>query len=113
MNPSQRNNNPGNLRFAGQREAIGMDDNNFARFPDPPAGWRSLHAQIKLDQGRGLTLEKFIRKYAPSNENDSENYLAFVCGEIRAEPDTLLSNISPYALAGVMARMEGYYNKEG
>jgi hypothetical protein len=112
MNKSQKNNNPGNLRFAGQKEATGLDDSGFALFPNAPAGWRAIHAQIKLDQGRALTLEKFINKYAPPNENDSGAYLAFVCGELRIVSSTLLSDISPFALAGVMAKMEGYYNKE-
>jgi hypothetical protein len=112
MNRCQKNNNPCNLRFAGQKEATGLDDTGFAVFPNAPAGWRAIHAQIKLDQSRRLTLERFINKYAPPNENDTGGYLAFVCGELRIEASTLLSDVSPYALAGVMAKMEGYYNKE-
>lgn len=111
MTKAQRNHNPVNLRFAGQKEAIGTDDDNFARFPTDPAGWRAAHAQIKLDQNRGLTIEKFIFKFAPPNENNTNAYLDFVLKEIRISGNVLLSNVSRYALAGVMAQYEGY-NKE-
>jgi hypothetical protein len=108
----QKNNNPANLRFAHQKEAAAQDDKGFAVFPDPPAGWRALHAQIRLDRDIGLTLGQFIAKYAPPNENDTSQYLEFVSGELRMSKDTPLTGVSIYALAGVMAQEEGYYNKE-
>jgi hypothetical protein len=111
MNRSQRNNNPGNLVFAGQKEAVGKDDKGFAVFPDAPAGWRALHTQIKLDARRGLSLQEFIAKYAPPYENDTRGYLKFVCNELKESPLVLLKEVSVYALAGVMAQMEGYYHK--
>jgi hypothetical protein len=111
MNRSQKNSNPGNLRYARQREAIGKDDKGFAVFPDGPAGWRALHNQIKLDQKRNLSIGQFIAKYAPPNENDTSEYLEFVLEEMGALDTTGLQAISPYALAGVIARMEGYFNK--
>lgn len=109
MNRAQRNNNPGNLRFAGQKEATGKDDKDFAVYPDAPAGFRGLHAQIALDERRGLTVAEFIAKYAPPNENDTSNYLEFVCEQLCIIPSTPLENVSKYAIAGVIAKMEGYY----
>ena len=111
MNKGQRNHNPVNLRYMGQWEATGKDDTGFAVFPDGPTGWRAAHNQIFRDQGRGLTLKQFIFKFAPPVENDTNRYLQFVAGELDKSEDDLLSAISPYALAGVMAKMEGYYNK--
>jgi hypothetical protein len=111
MNRAQKNNNPGNLRYARQREAIGKDDKGFAVFPDGPAGWRALHNQIKLDQKRELTLRQFIAKYAPPNENNTSEYLEFVIDHLGNDGDTPLDYLSEFALAGVIARMEGYYNK--
>lgn len=112
MNRAQINNNPGNLRYARQREATGKDDKGFAVFPDGPAGWRALHNQIKLDQKRELTLKQFIAKYAPPNENDTSEYLQFVVYHIDSDGDTPLNYLSPFAVAGIIAAMEGYYNKE-
>jgi hypothetical protein len=113
MNPAQRNHNPCNLRFAGQKEATGKDDQGFAIFAADPAGFRAAHAQIRLDASRGLTLEQFIVKFAPPTENDTSQYLVFVISELHALPFTPLKQVSPYALAGVMAQEEGFYNKEG
>lgn len=110
-NPAQRNNNPLNLRFANQTEAQGFDKNNFALFPTPEAGWRAAHAQINLDKSRGLTLREFIFKFAPPVENNTNDYLNFVASQFTYNVDTSLSAFSTYALAGVMAQFEGYYNK--
>jgi hypothetical protein len=112
MNRSQKNNNPCNLRFAGQVEATGPDDEHFAIFKDAPAGFRAAHAQIKLDQERGKTVGQFIAKYAPPNENNTSQYLEFVCDQMACRTTDPLSDLSPYALAGVMAQEEGYYVKE-
>jgi len=51
-NPAKRNNNPGNLRYAGQTNATGQDENGFAIFPDPATGFEALYAQIDLDKSR-------------------------------------------------------------
>lgn len=113
MNKSQVNHNPLNLRFAHQREATGQDDKGFAIFPTAPAGWRAAHAQIKKDAERGITLNNFIFKFAPPNENDTNAYLEFVIKNIDNEGtliDCPLRNINRFALAGVMAQFEGYYN---
>ncbi len=52
LNPSQRNNNPGNLKFAGQANAIGADENGFAIFETEEDGWAALVKQLKLNQLR-------------------------------------------------------------
>jgi len=108
-NRCQRNNNPVNLMYAKQKEASGEDMDGFAVFPTPEAGWRAAHHQIDLDRSRWLTLKEFIYKFAPPKDNDTDAYLAFVVGELGLDENHLLSDISKYALAGVMACMEGYY----
>ena len=110
MTRAQRNNNPGNLRFAGQREAIGFDDDEFARFPNAPAGWRALVRQIELDQKRGDSIEKFIAEYAPACENDVKAYTTFITKGLNATITDELSRYSPYAIAGLIARFEGYFD---
>jgi hypothetical protein len=107
MNIPQKNNNPVNLRFAGQEHAFELE--GFACFQTPMDGWRAAHRQIALDQKRGLSLKEFIFKFAPPNENNTNNYLDFVCKELNVGPDTPLAQISKFALAGVMAQEEGYY----
>jgi hypothetical protein len=108
MNLCQRNNSPGNLRYAKQKEAIG-EVQGFASFPDAPAGWRALARQVELDQKRGLTIAEFISKYAPPNENNTSTYLDFVCLGLSASPSDLLSDYSRYAISGLIAAREGYF----
>ena len=107
MNPAQRNNNPINIEYAGQPGA--KADGRFAQWPTPWEGWQGAHRQIEKDQTRGETIAQFIAKFAPPNENNTSAYLEFVCKELRVGPDAPLSSVSKYALAAVMAQMEGYY----
>jgi hypothetical protein len=110
MNRGQKNRNPGNLRFAGQREATAQDDKGFAVFPSDPAGWRALVAQIKLDQGRDMTISQFVAKYAPANENDTRRYIDVLAEGMCCSKQSPLSYFSPYAIAGLIAVHEGYFN---
>lgn len=110
MNTPQRDNNPGDLEFHDQPGATA--DGRFACFKDAWNGFATLHAQIKLDQDRGLTFDKFIGKYAPANENDTEKYKQFVCGGLGVLPTDLLSKRSRFAIAGMIAQMEGFFAQE-
>jgi hypothetical protein len=111
MTQAQLLRNPGNLRYARQREAIGESE-GFAKFQSDPAGWRALVNQIKLDAKRGHTLETFIAKYAPPIENETEKYLDFVCAALDAKPARRIGNFHPAAIAGAIAWYEGYFVKE-
>lgn len=74
---SQRNNNPGNLKYAGQPGAIGADASGFAIFTSVDAGQQALQNQIALDASRGLTIGQFASKYAPAQDgNDPASYAA-------------------------------------
>lgn len=74
---AQKNNNPGNLRFAGQAGAT-QGQGGFARFASVDDGFQALQNQISLDAGRGLDFDQFINKYAPSSENRTNVYLTNV-----------------------------------
>lgn len=85
-----RNNNPGDLRHSphsahpGDPNAIGVIDN-------PEDGWADLERQLKLFAARGLSLDEAIYTFAPPNENNTEDYLKFVCQELQCTPDTPVS----------------------
>jgi len=97
----QRYNNPGDLMFAHQPGARpsgthGADGkpHSYAIFESVEKGWQALYAQIRLDASRGLSLQQFIGKYAPSSDyNDPANYCAFVAREIGARPADPLHEI--------------------
>lgn len=83
---SIRNNNPGNLRFANQPGAT-QGEGGFARFETPEAGLAAMQKQIELDtQTRGLTLDRFLNKYAPPSENKTQNYINFVAKKTGLDP---------------------------
>lgn len=119
LNIPQRCNNPLNLMIpkpVGEAtEVFNLNEKTglgFAVFPTPMAGWRAAFRQIRADQRRGLTLRQFIFKFAPPVENDTNAYLEFVAKEMAVDKDTLISSLSRYALAGVMAEFEGYFAEE-
>jgi hypothetical protein len=119
MNIPQTCNNPVNLMLSKSvGECVDIHKMNpktgvgYCVFETPMAGWRAAHRQIETDQKRRLTLKQFIFKFAPPNENDTNEYLQFMCEEFKVDPDYPLSALSKFAVAGVMAQMEGYYNKE-
>lgn len=99
------NNNPGCLQYAGQAGTTGVR-NGFAVFSSLDAGWAALKRQIEIDAGRGLTLESFIYKYAPPNENPTAKYLSNVASWLGISPSTPLSDVvaggpqSPYGEGG-------------
>lgn len=82
---SERNNNPGNLKFAGQKGAtLGM--NGFAKFDQYESGWAALLLQLQIAAtGKSkvyradMSLLDFFKIYAPSSDdNHPETYAEFV-----------------------------------
>jgi hypothetical protein len=74
-----RDNNPGDLRHsphsfhpADAPDAIGQIDT-------AADGWADLERQLQLYAQRGLTLQQAIYEFAPPEENDSAQYLKYVC----------------------------------
>ena len=89
---SQRNNNPGNLVYAGQPKAQ-KGEGGFAKFPDYQSGVEALHKQIQLDASRGLSIHDFAKKYAPKESgNDPEAYAAALASAVGKKIDDPLSS---------------------
>ena len=85
-----RDHNPGDLRHAPH--ATGFDDARIAVEPSDTAGWADLEHQLALYAQRGLTLRQAIAVYAPTNENNTDSYLEFVCGGLGLPPEALVSD---------------------
>lgn len=99
------NNNPGNLKFVGQAGAK-YGEKGFAKFATPEAGYKALVKQVELDQSRGLTLEKFIHKYAPPTENNTSQYIAQAVAALGINPQTPITAADSQALAKFIAKKE-------
>jgi hypothetical protein len=94
---SQRNNNPGNLKYAGQPGAIGEDQYGHAIFDSFTSGWNALIRQLQAAfYGTSQvysptdTLYEFFSKYA---EGNSQAYAEFVAGELGVAPTYTLQQI--------------------
>jgi len=99
------NNNPGNLRFAGQAGAV-PGEGGFAYFPSPYAGYQALEKQMRLDADRGLTLRQLIEKYAPPEENDTELYIQQMSEQLGVSESTKIDSIHTGKLARAIMQKE-------
>jgi hypothetical protein len=100
-----QNNNPGNLRFAGQSGAA-PGAGGFAQFSSPEAGYQALIHQVQLDAGRGETLAQYIAKYAPPSENDTALYIRQASQALEANANTPLALLDPNHVAAFQAQKE-------
>lgn len=107
---ANRNNNPGNLRYAGQAGTTGQDSNGFAVFASLDLGWNALVRQWTLYANRGYTLAEGITRYAPNTENNTNAYLNFLANRLGVDPSMPLSAIDLNALAQAVAKYEGFIN---
>jgi hypothetical protein len=101
---SYRNNNPGNLRPAGQPgcTSVSTASGNFCSFPSLQAGQQALDNQIALDASRGLTISQFAAKYAPAQDsNDPASYAAKIASATGLSVNDPLSMADSSAVASV------------
>lgn len=109
-----RNNNPLNIRknkTAWQGLAKEQTDKSFFVFIAPEWGYRAaLRTLQSYRRAHGLTtIREWISRWAPPVENDTENYIRFVCktaevGE-NCEPD-LYNKVVMCRIVAAMSQME-------
>lgn len=90
-----RNNNPGNLNYAGQAGATKESGENgrFAVFESMRDGISALYKQIQLYFSRGVnTIESVVNKYAPADDNNNvQAYIKQLVGATGKQADEKLS----------------------
>lgn len=90
-----RNNNPGNLNYAGQSGATkeGGENGRFAVFSSMRDGIAALYKQIQLYFSRGVnTIETVVNKYAPASDNNNvQAYIKQLVGATGKQADEQLS----------------------
>lgn len=106
------NNNPGNLKYAGQAGASpGWFGSRFAHFGSTAEGLDALARQLQLYAQRGNdTISGIISKYAPAGENDTAGYIAYVAKALGVRAGSELDLNDPNTLAMLMkaiVRREG------
>jgi hypothetical protein len=108
-----RNNNPGNLKSAGQPGSV-EGEGGFAKFDNIQDGWQALYNQIKLDAERGDTIESFIKGHVELDytdaysKTDQDEYVKFLQQELKVSKNTLLKDVDRTKLVEAVSKMEGY-----
>lgn len=100
--PGMRNNNPGNLNFAGQAGAGRAG--RFAAFGSMAEGIAALDDQLQMYAGRGNdTVRGIISKWAPpSDGNDTGSYIAEVAKKLGVSADAHLNIGDANTLRGLI-----------
>lgn len=108
-----RNNNPGNLNFAGQSGAQKEEGPNgrFAVFKSMTAGVAALYRQIQLYASRGInTIAKIVNKYAPAADNNNVGaYIRALMGATGKDANEALDTSD---MQTMMALLRGIINHE-
>lgn len=108
-----RNNNPGNLNYAGQSGASkeGGDNGRFAVFNSMGEGVAALYRQLQLYMKRGVnTIESIVNKYAPASDNN--NVAAYIQQLVGATGKGAGDQLSSDDQGTIFKLMRGIINHE-
>ncbi|MCK6992905.1 lytic transglycosylase [Enterobacter asburiae] len=109
----ERNNNPGNLNFAGQAGAeLERPGGRFARFETAFDGLRALSRQLVLYAGRGInSVEKIISTWAPASDNNNTAvYIQAVSQRLGVNPQAALNINDPQTMSALMSSIIHHEN---
>ena len=103
-------NNPGNLKFADQQDAVrgepAADGGHWAKFPSKEIGYERIKNQIRIDANRGMTVGEFVNKYAPPETNDTKRYEEVIKKRTGYSLGTKLSEVDQDVFAKIQALHE-------
>lgn len=112
-----RNNNPGNLNFAGQAGAQKEEGPNgrFAVFQSMTAGVAALYRQIQLYAARGInTISKIVNKYAPAaDNNDVGAYIKALMGATGKDANEALDTSDTQTMMSLLRGIINHENGKG
>lgn len=109
----ERNNNPGNLNYAGQSGAsLERPGGRFARFETAFDGLRALSRQLMLYAGRGInTVDKIISTWAPASDNNNTSaYIQAVSQRLGVNPQAALNLNDPQTMSALMSSIIHHEN---
>lgn len=105
LNPTsrpRRNNNPGDIEWGKFAQAhgadhveipIGNEPARFAHFPDPTTGFQAMKALLQAPSYAGLTVAQAISRWAPSSENNTQQYINNVCNWAGCHPADIIDGL--------------------
>lgn len=106
-----RNNNPGNIRWDGSTQWIGMtgqDDKGFVIFDTPEHGIRAMNRVLNTySQYYGLnTISGIIERWAPTSENNTVSYVMAVEASTQIPKDQMLGKSDRSTLIAAIIKHE-------
>lgn len=90
-----RNKNPGNIRHGSKWQGLApqQTDKGFCQFVSHEYGIRAIYKLMQTYQNKyGLnTIASIINRYAPPNENHTQNYINRCAADLGVSPDERIS----------------------
>ncbi|HGG8717267.1 TPA: hypothetical protein ACJJY0_005056 [Enterobacter asburiae] len=112
-----RNNNPGNLNYAGQAGAImeGGEGGRFAVFESMQHGVAALYKQLQLYFKRGInTLSSIVKTYAPASDNNNvDAYISALTKATGKGANEVLDSGDTATIARLMKGIVDHENGKG
>ncbi|MDE9536107.1 lytic transglycosylase domain-containing protein [Xenorhabdus bovienii] len=112
-----RNNNPGNLNFAGQRGAVkeGGENGRFAVFSTMQEGIAALYRQLQLYFGRGInTISSIVKKYAPvADGNKVDAYITVLTRKLGIDANQKIDTANVQQIIDLMEGIIRHENGAG
>lgn len=104
-----RNNNPLNIRIGNTwlGEKPHPTDKEFEEFVSMPYGIRASFVILRryLNRYKLNTIRLIVERWAPRSENDTEEYVKFVCKEMGLTPETSISYKDKDTMCKLVAAM--------
>ncbi|HDL8515363.1 TPA: hypothetical protein PXS13_002441 [Yersinia enterocolitica] len=108
---ADRFNNPGNLRWADGYGTHNTKSGKFAVFPTLDEGVLAATKQLQIYGSKGInSVKDIVKKWAPSNENDTDAYIRHVVKSTKFSENEKLNLNDPAVLAKLISAMA---TKEG
>jgi len=85
-----RNHNPGDLRHSPHSFHTADKPDAIGQIATDVDGWADLERQLELYAKRNYTLRELVYEYAPPSENNSGEYLAYICKGLGCPADTFV-----------------------
>lgn len=112
-----RNNNPGNLNYAGQAGATleGGEGGRFAVFESMQHGVAALYKQLQLYFKRGInTLSSIVKTYAPASDNNNvDAYISALTKATGKSANEVLDSGDTATIARLMKGIVDHENGKG
>jgi hypothetical protein len=88
-----RDNNPGDLRHSPHSFHTANAPNAIGQIDTVVDGWADLERQLARYAAEGLTVKQMVFDYAPPSENNSAEYLAYVCSYVGCAPNDFVADV--------------------